>query len=138
MAVLVHPADEQDRDGGKRLLEQAHSSLPRVQKIWLDQGYQGRCARWIRQELGWNAEVVRPQGDREHGHWRHKSDPPLTTNKGFQVVHRRWAVERTFAWFGRCRRLSKDYEELIETATAWVWIAALRILLRRFARSLNI
>lgn len=57
--------------------------------------------------------------------------------KGFEVLPRRWVVERTFAWLGRCRRLAKDFERSIESAQAWVFIANIRMLTRRLARALK-
>ena len=54
--------------------------------------------------------------------------------RGFQLLPRRWVVERTFAWLGRCRRLAKDFEGTIESATAWVLVAQIRLLSRRLAK----
>ena len=54
--------------------------------------------------------------------------------QGFEVLPRRWVVERTFAWLGRCRRLAKDWETSFESATAWAFIASIRLMTRRLAR----
>lgn len=86
---------------------------PRLQKVMADQGYQGPLGEAIKQVCGWDVEIVQKQC------------------KGFQVQHKRWAVERTFGWLGRCRRLSKDYEQWPETHEAMVYVSMIRLMLRR-------
>ncbi len=131
LAVRVHPADVQDRDGARLLLAGLGDRFPRLAKLWVDAAYQGPCATWITATLGWDVEVVRKPPTR----MRVPADqalPPLPT--GFQVLPRRWVVERTFAWLGRHRRLSKDYEVLPETEEAWVYLAMSRLMTVRLAR----
>lgn len=119
MDCVVHRADIQDRDGAKLVLEKLGNRFPRLQKIWADGGYAGKLVDWV-QELGpWALEIVK------------RSD----TAVGFEVLPHRWIVERTFAWLGRFRRLSKDYEALIETSEAMIWIAMIRLMVRRLADS---
>lgn len=130
--VVVHAAGVSDRDGAKQVLAGLNVRFPRLHHIWLDAGYQGPLTDWIETELGWTVEVVRrpsrwvrvPQGT---------APAPMPT--GFQVLPRRWVVERTFAWLGRSRRLSKDYEYLPGSAEAWLYLAMIRLMLARLARA---
>ncbi|ESQ75652.1 transposase IS3 [Asticcacaulis sp. AC402] len=71
---------------------------------------------------------------KDHGDWTVEIIKRCDTAKGFEVLPRRWVVERTFAWLGRCRRLAKDWETSIQSATAWTVIASVRLLTRRLAR----
>lgn len=117
LVLVVHPADIQDRDGAKQVLGKLVGRFPRLEKIWADGAYAGKLVDWA-QELGqWILEIVR------------RSDEA----KGFELLPHRWIVERTFAWLGRFRRLSKDYEVLIETSEAMVRIAMIRLMIRRLA-----
>lgn len=86
----------------------------------------------LQEAFGIDAEVVRRRGE-GGGEWTAEGKTPAPVKAGFQVVKRRWVVERTFGWIGRYRRLSKDYEGRIDTSEAWLWIVSLRILLARFA-----
>lgn len=131
LAVRVHPADVADRDGAKLLLAGLGERFPRLAKLWVDAAYQGPCARWITETLGWAVEVVRKP--RKWIWWPADSEPPPRPT-GFQVLPRRWVVERTFAWLGRHRRLSKDYEVLPETEEAWCYLAMSRLMTARLAR----
>ena len=107
LAIVVHPADIQDRDGRKAGYGQAERTVPRLRLIWANAGYAGQLVDWIQASAGYVLQVVRrPRGSHQ-----------------FAVLPRRWVVERTLAWIGRCRRLSKDYEALPETSEAWVHIA---------------
>jgi putative transposase len=129
--VHVHPADVQDRDGARRLLSMLGAVFPRLAMLWADSGYQGRCADWIRIMLGWTFEIVRKPSTR--GWWPADSEPPRRPT-GFQVLKRRWVVERTFAWLGRNRRLSKDDEVLPRTEEAWISLAMIQLMVLRLAR----
>ncbi len=116
LKVIVHTADIQDRDGAKLLL----LSLPlmlrlRLLKIWADGGYRGALIGWCWQELKTVLEIVSP--------------PP--SRKGFTVLPRRWVVERTFAWLGHYRRLSKDYEESVRSSEGMIYFASILSLLKR-------
>ena len=119
--VVVHAADIQDRDGAKRLLALAERDrlVARLERIWADGGYAGRLVDWVRQRSGWCREVVR----------RTDGEP------GFAVLPHRWIVERTFGWFGRYRRLRKDYEDDTGVAEAFIYAAMIHIFLRRLALS---
>ncbi len=117
LVVVVHAANLQDSDGAKLVLRRALGRLPRLQKIWVDQGYKQHFVDWAQAVRDWVIEVVaRPTGA-----------------KGFQLLPRRWVVERTFGWLGRCRRLSKDYEGLPETGEAWIHLAMIHLMLKRLA-----
>lgn len=131
LAVLVHPAHVADRDGAKLLLTGLRDRFPRLAKIWVDAAYQGPCVRWITETLRWNVEVVRKPPTRIW--WPVDSEPPPMPT-GFQVLPRRWVVERTFGWLGRHRRLSKDYEELPSTEEAWIYLAMTRLMVARLAQ----
>lgn len=131
LAVHVHPANLADREGAKRLLAPLADRFPRLAKLWADAAYQGSCATWIGETLGWVVEVVRKP--RRWVWWPADSEPPPMPT-GFQVLPRRWVVERTFAWLGRNRRLSKDYEVLPATEEAWIYLAMTRLMVARLAR----
>ena len=119
LGVVVHPADIQDRDGARLLLNKLAGRFRELRLIWADGGYAGQLVDWVREHTGWELEIVRrPSGKRE-----------------FAVLPRRWVVERTLAWLGRCRRLSKDYECLVSSSEAWIQIAMIQLMLRRLAPS---
>ena len=119
LAVAVHPANIQDRDGAKLVLEGMVGQYPRLRVIWADGAYGGKLVQWAKGKGGWSLELVRrPSGQRT-----------------FQVLPRRWVVERTFGWLNLQRRLSKDYEGLCETTAAWIHIAMTGLMLRRLARN---
>ncbi len=100
-------------------MEPLKEQLPRMKRVWADGGYSGEpFAEWALKELGWEIEITyRPEG-----------------SKGFQVVPRRWVVERTFAWICKFRRLSKDYEYLVENSESFIYAAMIHIMLRRLAQ----
>jgi len=127
----VHPADVADRDGAKELLASLADRFPRLAHVWADGGYQGRFVTWVTATLGWTVAIVRKP--RRWVWWPADSEPPPLP-AGFQVLPRRWVVERTFAWLGRNRRLSKDYEALAETEEAWIYVTMSRLMVVRLAR----
>jgi putative transposase len=115
--VFVTAADISDPDGAEELLERAAEVAPELALVFGDSHYGGPLAEWAERELDIRIEVVkRPEGQ-----------------CGFAVIPKRWAVERSFAWLGRCRRLSKDYEHAEEYAESWLYLASIRRLLRRIA-----
>lgn len=114
-------------------MQEACEKLPTVRKIWLDGGYRGRCVRELRSAFQLDAEIVLRSDDRLNGVWQQQNLPLPTAAPIFRVVPRRWVVERTFGWLGRYRRLSKDYEALMETSEAWIWTAMCRLLVQRLA-----
>lgn len=115
--VIVHGADVLDRNGAPDLLKAIR--YPWLRHIFADCGYRGPKLRGALAGHGdWTIEVIERSG----------------TVKGFELLPRRWVVERTFAWLGRCRRLAKDWERSIESSTAWIQIASIRLMTRRLAR----
>ena len=115
LAVVVHAANIQDRDGARLVLAKLLGSFPRLQLIWADAGYAGQLVEWAQTVGGWLLTVVKRKPHSHH----------------FEVLPRRWVVERTLAWLSRCRRLSKDYEERTESSEAWVHIAMIHLMLKR-------
>lgn len=129
--MVVHAANIQDRDGARLLLSGLAERFPRLAMLWVDAGYQGPCAEWIRETLHWVVEVVRKPSAWV---WVGPGQEPPPRRAGFQVLPRRWVVERTFAWLGRQRRLSKDYEVLPATEEAWIYMTMSRLMVVRLAR----
>ena len=119
LAVVVHPANVQDRDGARLVINKLIGRFPSLRLIWADGGYAGQLVDWVMSLSGWILEIVKRPRDSHR----------------FEVLPRRWVVERTLAWLGRCRRLSKDYEALPETTKSWVYIAMTHLMLRRLAPS---
>lgn len=128
--VVVHAANVMDRDGARLLLAGQAAAHPRLAHLWVDAGYQGSGVTWIAATLGWTVEVVRKP--RRWVWWPADAEPPPMP-AGFQVLPRRWVVERTIGWLGRNRRLSKDYELLPATAEAWIYLAMSHLMVRRLA-----
>jgi putative transposase len=118
LMVVVHAADIQDRDGAKLVLERVRSQCPRLQLIWADGGYAGQLVDWVKAICRWTLEIVKRPDDVQ----------------GFVVLPRGWVVERTFAWLGKYRRLSKDYEALTDTSEAMIQSAMVHLMIRRLAR----
>lgn len=115
LALTVHPANIQDRDGAKLVLPQLTGLFPRLELIWADGGYAGQLIKWVQELGGWTLEIVK------------RSDKLA----GFVVLPKRWIVERTFGWLGRCRRLSKDYESQIPSSEVMIHIAMISLMLHR-------
>ncbi len=114
LTVVVHRASIADREGAYFVLEDVAQQWPTLQKVWADQAYTGDLGQDMHQQHGITLEIV----------------AKLTEQQGFVVLPRRWVVERTFAWLGRYRRLSKDYEQRVEYSETWVYIASIARMLR--------
>ncbi|MBB5124683.1 IS5 family transposase [Streptomyces griseoloalbus] len=117
LAVLVTPASTTDRDAARILLPRAKSRYGRLARVWADGGYTGHLADWTAQRLGVVLDVVRRSDD-------------VT---GFQVLPRRWVVERSFAWFLRSRRLVRDYERRTDSSEAVILWSMTILMSRRLA-----
>jgi transposase len=116
---VVHPANVQDRDGAVLVLdERTRRRFPLLRTIFADSAYSGPKLAKAIAGAAWKIEVVKKPKDQ----------------KGFEVLPRRWVVERTIAWINRCRRLAKDFENLNRTALAFIRLASIRLMLRRIAR----
>jgi putative transposase len=119
VGAIVHPAGVQDCDGAPMVLRLIRKSWPWLRHVFDDGGYAGSKLRSaLKGEGDWRIEIIK------------RSDAA----RGFEVLPRRWVVERTFAWLGRCRRLARDREASIASAEAWLPIAHIYIMIRRLAR----
>ncbi len=120
VAAIVHAADIQDRDGAPALLASVRTLFPWLRHVFADGGYAGPKLETALAQIGtWTLEIVK------------RSDAA----KGFELLPRRWVVERTIAWLNCNRRLAKDFEATIESAVAWIFIASVKLLSRQVART---
>lgn len=118
VGAIVHPADVQDRDGAPPLLKSVRTAFPWLRHVFADSAYAGGKLKGALAKLGeWTVEIIK------------RSDAA----KGFVLLPRRWVVERTLAWLNRNRRLAKDFEATIESATTWLYIASVKLMSRRLA-----
>src|SRR6266849_139016 len=116
----VHSADIQDRDGAVLVIEAIHDLFPWLRHLFADGAYAGQKLHAALAKLGdWTVEIVK------------RSDQAA----GFELLPRRWVVERTFAWLNRNRRLAKDFEATLESALAWLFLASVKLLMRRLGRT---
>lgn len=118
LLAVVHPADLQDRDGAKLVLSQLRHRFSQLRLIWADGAYAGRLVSWVRQlriQRRLRLDIIKRNDD----------------VKGFEVLPRRWVVERTFGWICRNRRMSKDYEYLTRTGVSFIHITMISLMLRR-------
>jgi putative transposase len=114
LAVVVTTAAVTDRDGARSLLQRLPGSCKKLRRVWVDGGYRGQLLAWVA------------------ACFRFCLEPVLrTSEQAFVVLPRRWVVERTFAWFGYNRRLSRDYERLEQTSETMIYLAMTRLMLRR-------
>jgi putative transposase len=121
LRVWVSAASVGERDGGKRVLQRVKKqgkAVSRLHTIWVDGGFDGDpFMQWVMDVCRWIVQVVlRPE-----------------QTKGFVLLKKRWVVERTFGWLMHCRRLTRDYERLPETSEALIYLAMIRIMVRRLA-----
>ena len=130
LKAKVHPANIADRDGARLLLEPLAGVFARLRHLWADMGYRGQILGWIRTHLGWNVEVVKRPS--KWGRYPIDVEPPPMP--AFTVLPRRWVVERSFAWLGRYRRMSKDYEYLTASSEALIYAAMSRLMLHRLTK----
>ena len=131
LRVVIHPADVHDRKGGELVLADIRQQLPRLAHIWVDQGYAGEFKTWVEKQQGLKLEVVYPWWRQIKRYFPEEYDK---LDQSFKVIRRRWVVARTFAWLGRNRRLSKDYERVPETGEMRVYTAMSRLMLKRLTR----
>jgi len=122
LGVCVTSAAVQDRDGAATLLANLYLLFGRLQIIWADGGYAGALVTWVK--------GLRPFGKLHLDIVRRSDDA-----KGFQLVRKRWIVERTFSWLYKCRRLSRDYEQRTDHSESHIYVCMCRLMLKRLARS---
>jgi len=121
IAIVVHAANLQDRDGAKLVLAKLSEKrkgrrlFPRLKLIWADGGYAGQLIDWAKHLGRWTLEIVKRSEDAV----------------GFAVLPKRWIVERTFAWLGKYRRLSKDYETLTDSSESMIRVAMINLMVHR-------
>src|SRR4028118_878034 len=147
LKATVHSAKVPAQDGIRLLLKGIRERLPRLSKPWVDAGYQGRGKEWVEQGLGLSVEVVhrtpKPTSEKtariSAQEWA-KEGREIDWQKllpqprwGFELLPRRWGVERTFSWLSQNRRMSKDYERLCATSEAFICVAMTRLMVRRLA-----
>jgi putative transposase len=113
LCVVVHVASMQDRDGARLVLEKLKDFFPTLKVIYADGGNAGKLLQWVERLTAFVLRIVK------------------RTDKGFKILPKRWIVERTFGWFGKYRRLSKDYERLTENSEATIKLAMINLMLRR-------
>ncbi len=147
LQARVHSAKVPDADGIRLLLEEVRERFGRLSHLWVDAGYQGRGSRWVEEVLGLNIEVVhkpqKPVPEEVAKAWakewakegKNVDWQKLMPPQGFEVLPRRWVVERTFSWIDHNRRMSKDYERLPESSEAFIYVAMTHLMVRRLARS---
>lgn len=120
LAVVVHPADQQDQSGACLVLCALREKLKRIRVIFADTAYgRNNLPSFVRSTLGYSLQLI------------HK----VPGARGFQVLPKRWVVERTFAWIGRSRRHSKDYERNPETSAALIQISMIHLMLKRLTKA---
>jgi putative transposase len=120
LGALVVGADWSEQQGARELLAQLLPRWPQLRKLWADQGYRGLGER-LQREYGVELEIVTRAPER----------------RGFVPLPRRWVVERSLGWYGRCRRLAKEYEHLAASSLAMLYLAACYLLLKRLAPAPN-
>ena len=131
LKARVHAADITDRDGARLLLGNVGDEFPHLQHVWADMGYRGKVVEWIKEHLNWTVEIV----EQPRRWFRVPEGEEVPFVPAFVVLPRRRVVERTFAWIGRYRRMSKDYEYLTETSEAMIYATMIRLMLKRLAQA---
>ena len=119
LGVTLEPADCPERKGARTLLATVLAAYPELLKLWVDGGFNGpEFAAWVQtQHPKLGVEVVKR----------------LAATPGFHLLPKRWVVERTFGWLMHCRRLVRDHEQTIASAAGWIYLAMIRLMLRRLA-----
>ena len=134
LRAKVHPADVHDRAGAELLLAGLDVPFPAIRLLWADTAYRG-LKDWLLTTLGWTPSITKHWWTGVRGVWLAPGQEPPEIPAGFHVLPRRWVVERTCAWLGRNRRLAKDWERLCATAEARIYLAMIRLMLKRLAKS---
>jgi len=116
--VGVHAANVHDSQGAYPLLKKTFRTVPTLRHLWADQAYQGDLVEWVKETFSCELEIVQK------------------TSKAFNVLPRRWVVERTLAWLSRYRRLVRVYEKRVTSSVAMIWVSSIRILLKKLCAPL--
>jgi len=116
---IVHAANIHDSKGARPVLQRVFEVVPTLQRIWADQGYKGPLVKWVKSTFSCELDIVRRKG------------------KKFEVIPRRWVVERTFAWLSRYRRLAREYEKKPASSVAMIYVASIRIMLKKLFPQTN-
>jgi putative transposase len=116
---VVHAANVHDSQGARRLLKRLFESVPTLKRIWADQGYKGSLVEWVKSSFSCELDIV------------------YRKTKQFEVLPRRWVVERTFAWLSRYRRLAREYEKRPASSVAMIYVASIRIMLKKLHPQAN-
>jgi transposase len=117
LAVVVTTADVSDPAGARALLSRLSGCCKKLRLIWVDGTYRGQLMAWVALPLRFRLQPV--LGCDDQG--------------GFAVLPRRWVIQRSLSWLNLCRRLSKDYEELPHSSETMIYLAMIRLMLRRLA-----
>ena len=120
--VIVGPANVQDRDGARPLLQAVIQRFSTLRKIWADSGYAGALVQWFQEQVGprdWVLEIVRR----------------LEGVSGFHILPKRWIVERTLGWLVKSRRLARDYETAPQSSESMIYLTLIRLMLKRLANA---
>jgi putative transposase len=120
LLVMVTSASLQDRDGGVDLCDEVQQKYPSIKKLWADGSYRGTLVEYVQQWCRFILEIVKRPAEQ----------------RGFQILPKRWIVERSLGWLNPFRRLSKDYENTTESSEAMLKIATIQRMLRRVTPAL--
>ena len=140
--MKVLPANLSDREGGKQLLTELHEEQPALKlHLYADGGYQGPWEAWVKSSVDFTVEIVKRSDFNVRGYWLLKgqelTEEQIKTFRGhrsFEIVKKRWIIERSIAWMTFQRRLNRDYELLPDTTEAWVMLTFIRLMIRRLAQ----
>lgn len=133
MEIKVTGADASDLRGGKKLVELLQERFPRMQLLWGDSHYGGQFLEWVKEHLGWTVQTVRRLGTARDERLIESKQESKPSKGSFQVLPKRWVVERSIAWIMRWRRLARDHEGLPESSEAFIKISAFRRMLSHLA-----
>ena len=132
VAIQIQAASVQERDGGPPVITEAKRRNSRLALIWGDSGFAYDRVDKVCREGSIALEITRRPGEGTQWVWATGEERPAVKLPAFQVLHHRWVVERTFAWLGRYRRLTRDFEATVASSLAWIEVALIRLLVQRF------
>jgi len=133
LQVKVTAASDSDLAGGKKLLGPLKELFPRLELLWGDSHYGGSLIEWVKEHLGWDVHVVHRLGTPSDASAMERKVQTKSSKPGFQLLPRRWVIERSFAWITRWRRLCRDHEGLPASSEAFIKLSASRRMLSHLA-----